>query len=217
MRTFLIYLQWVMYRLANIIVIITGIPIVAIGLLFRSCRYIQWAPFTEYIEIEPGWNLCMMPNWMFWWNNFFDGCYGDKRGWWANNQKEKGRDYKSWLSCFLWTAIRNPANGFSRLHCGVDTANLDIVLESGSPIVEADIGFPGYQYLIGYYRGTSKISCFRIFIEWPYPNCNHGLLVDLGWKIKLSHNDVTEESPLKDRMKGTVMTISPWKSFEQNP
>lgn len=41
----------------------------------------------------------------------------------------------------------------------------------------------------------------------------HGLMIDFGWKIKISHIDVPPDSPPSERIKGIVLTISPWKDL----
>jgi hypothetical protein len=38
-------------------------------------------------------------------------------------------------------------------------------------------------------------------------------MIDVGYKVKVSHNGTTPDAPEKDRFKGIVFTISPFKEL----
>lgn len=113
---------------------------------------------------------------------------------------------------WLWAAIRNPTNYFSRNVVGVDVSKCSFVKLGGRDVVEADKGFPGWQFLMAVTTEGRRV--YRFFAEIPYTWRGDKLfLIDIGWKIKLSHKGTLPTAEPQDRMKGSVFTISPWKSL----
>lgn len=196
--------------LIHIPLIVLGPLVVALALPFRS-EHGNTVPFTKY----PGqgeWRLIRLPAWARWWDNPYDGMWGDKRGWWDNECRKSGRTCKSFLSMWLWAAIRNPTNYFSRNVVGVDVSKCSFVKLGGRDVVEADKGFPGWQFLMAVTTEGRRV--YRFFAEIPYTWRGDKLfLIDIGWKIKLSHKGTLPTAEPQDRMKGSVFTISPWKSL----
>lgn len=164
-------------------------------------------PFTQF----PGrgyWQLVRLPAWALLWDNPYDGVRGDKRGWWANYCVETyGEPNTTRLSMWRWAALRNPANYFSRVICGVDVSTLRIVAVAGS---EAIADHRGGYLLKGMAAGGRVYP--RLYAEWRI-TATHGLMLDLGWKIKTSHNGTAPDAPEKDRLKGIVAVVSPWKGL----
>ena len=58
----------------RIVVMLFGLPLVALGIPFRRTYEETRAPFTQY----PGeWVLVRLPSWLKWWDNQYDGLHGD--------------------------------------------------------------------------------------------------------------------------------------------
>lgn len=162
-------------------------------------------PFTQYPQWGR-WMLVRLPKWALWWDNAFDGLWGDKRGWWANYcLGQYDQSYASRKCMWYWSALRNPANYFSRNVCGVDVSTLTIQQVGGTLTGE---GSNGYMLL----RGKGDKIYPRFYCEYRLKG-EHGLMIDIGWKIKLSHNGTALDAPEKDRLKGIVFTLSPWKEL----
>ena len=186
-------LSWVV-ELLGLVVVWVALPAHrVIGLAQDFSTYPQWGQ----------WVLIRLPKWALWWDNAYDGMLGDKRGWWANDCKgEHYTRYNMWR----WAALRNPANYFSRNVCGVDVSNLTIELVKGT----AFENYRGYELL----RGTDSNGRIypRFYLEYAF-TATHGLMIDFGYKVKLSHNGTPSDAPEKDRVKGIVAVISPWKEL----
>ena len=189
-------LSWVV-ELLGLVVVWVALPAHrVIGLAQDFSTYPQWGQ----------WVLIRLPKWALWWDNAYDGMLGDKRGWWANDCKgEHYTRYNMWR----WAALRNPANYFSRNVCGVDVSTLRIALVDGAGMAES-APYRGWYLLKGMAAGGKVYP--RFYLEYALTD-THGLMIDIGYKIKLSHNGTAPDAPEKDRIKGIVFTISPWKEL----
>ena len=190
--------------LLRVPMILLGLPVVWFALPYQiGPRDTQ--RFTQYPE-RGWWGLWRLPAWALWWDNAFDGMLGDKRGWWANECKgEHTSRYNMWR----WAALRNPANYFSRNVCGVDVSTLSIALIKSGGVAES-APYRGWYLLKGM---DSKGRVYpRLYMEFAIHG-NKGLMLDFGWKIKLSHNGTPSDAPEKDRIKGIVFVVSPWKEL----
>jgi len=176
--------------------ILLGLPVVWFALP-KSSGSGELKPFSQFPQYG-SWRLVRLPSWALWWDNAFDGMLGDKRGWWAN---ECGGLHNEYFNMWKWAAIRNPANFFSRNVCGVDVSQLLI-----SEVTK------GTSWFV--LRGVDKSGKVypRFYLEYPIFK-TYGVMIDIGWKIKLDHNNVQPESPEKDRIKGIVFVGSPWKEL----
>ena len=192
-------------------VIVLGLPMVALALPFAQVDTASVKPFTQYPE-QGNWSLLRLPKWALLWDNPYDGFFGDKRGWWANKCALSGRVFTDFISCWLWGAVRNPANYWSRNIVGIDVSECVIIKLAGQDYVEADMGFPGWQFLMATTESGKHYHRFFLEIPWSF-SPEHILLIDIGWKIKLSHNGTAKTAEINDRNKGSVFTISLWKSL----
>ena len=202
----------------SILVFLVGIPVtllglitVPIGYLFRHEYRETTVPFTQY----PGnWMLVRMPRWLLPWDNQYDGMMGDKRGWWDNWCKENyKKDSTSFKAIYMWTAIRNPANYWSRNLTGLDLAGCKITKLAGNvDEVTEEPGCKEWLFLLCTTANGSKYH--RFFMSWAYDkDPTHGIMIDIGWKFKLKHNEMPETAIDKDRIRGSVFTLSPWKKL----
>jgi hypothetical protein len=189
--------------LLRVPMILLGLPVVWVALRDTRVPYDTGMPFSQFPQ-HGIWYLMRLPKWALWWDNAFDGMLGDKRGWWANDCKgEHTSRYHMWR----WAALRNPANYFSRNVCGVDVSTLRIAQVGGTLAGE---GSNGFMLLKGMAAGGKVYP--RFYCEYRIKG-EHGLMIDIGWKIKLSHNDTPAGAAEKDRIKGIVFVISPWKEL----
>lgn len=181
-------------------------PIVTLlALPFRVEHPETDTPFTIYSGTH---RMVNLPRWAKWWDNIYDGMWGDKRGWWHNHTG----DCTKFKSMWLWNGIRNPANWFSRHIKGIDVSDCKITKLAGSDIVVEDPGQRDWQFLMAERSDGKKFYRLFVVYSWTFKP-EYGIMIDIGWKIKLAHNNVTKDSPPEDRYKGSVFTVSPWKDL----
>lgn len=196
--------------LLTIPAILFGLPIVALAIPFRITDESTRQAFTQYAG---EWMLVTLPAWAKPWDNKFDGAWGDKRGWWDNECKTKdGRPCTAFASMWKWLALRNSANWFKRVFCGIDMAECVVSLIAGQEIVNESAGAPFGWQLLKALRKDGKIYP-RFFCVMPYKDGTHAFVIDLGWKIKMSHNGTLLTDRINDRLKGLVFCISPRKEL----
>jgi hypothetical protein len=199
--------------LFGLLLTIIGLFVIPIGILFKREYPETKKEFTQYKGND--WMLVRLPKWLLPWDNMFDGMLGDKRGWWDNRCREKGRTCQSFLSMWLWTAIRNPTNYWSRVVTGVDVSKINIrTVKSNCTFPSENPGKREWVYLMAEDEDGDPLSVRRFFMSWAYPfDENHGIMIDIGWKIKPDHNNVSIDAPESQKIKGSVFTMSPWKNL----
>ena len=202
----LAFLRALALSLIRLPVIILGLPVVWFALPKATSNWATAVAFSQYPQ-HGSWMLVRLPKWARLWDNAFDGMLGDKRGWWANDCEGL---HRTRLNMWRWAALRNPANYFSRNICGVDVSKVVIVNESANGDVDAIPNHRGFVLLKGMAAGRKTYA--RFYAEYAFTK-THGLMIDIGWKIKTSHNGTAPDAPEKDRLKGIVSVISPWKEF----
>lgn len=190
-----------------------GFFVVAIGIGFRRAVG-DPVPFTDPRYAHLGsWQLVRLPAWLLPWDNAFDGLLGDTRGWYANWCAENGIAYPSFRAMWWWAAVRNPANYWSRVTTGVDVSRCVIDMVAGNDAEDTEEpGVFSWQLLCAH-RDDGKVFP-HFFLTWPWPfRQDKAVQLDVGWKISLSHNGMSSDASLKDRIKGSVFTPSLWKSL----
>lgn len=175
---------------------------------FRKTDESTRAPYTQYPELGE----YVFTNFVGWWGNPCDGLVGDKRGSFAKWCVENGITPGSFRAMFEWAVRRNPANKWSRVDAGCDVSRCVIDKVLGDDVVVEEPGKGGYQRLIARRDDGKEFPRLFIVLPWFFRN-DHAFLIDIGWKIKLSHNNTPKDARLADRAKGLVFTISPWKSL----
>jgi len=210
------YLTWLLTAIFNFLVQIPikllGLLTVAIGLPFVKSFPETERAFSQF-PAELKWKLVRLPSWLLWWDNQYDGLLGDKRGYW-NDQclKKYNKSSDSPWCMWLWTAVRNPANYFGRNVISMDVARCRVEKVWGDDVVIEEPGKQCRQFLKAT-RDDGKEFC-RMFISWALPfNKERAFMLDIGYKIKLSHNELTLDAPDKDRLRSPVFVISPWKTL----
>lgn len=202
------FLASLLLNMASWIVTAIGLPVVWFALPYAR-PVGEPRAFTQFPNLGH-WELLRLPRWARWWDNAFDGMLGDKRGWWAKYCLEHyGRPNTDRYCMWRWAAMRNPANYFSRNICGIDVSRckIDTVFALGT--IEA-APWRGLVLLTATSpRGFVFPRIYGEFALWH----GKGLMIDFGWKVKASHADVSPDSPPSERIKGIVLTISPWKDL----
>ena len=195
--------------LAGIPVTILGLPMVALALPFRLYHPETQKAFTDPRQLPGMWQLITLPAWAKWWSNEFDGAWGDKRGWWNTNcVNEYGKHCFEFFPMWMWLAIRNPANYWSRVMTGCDVSKCLITKLAGQDLADED--HPGWSFLVATERDTGKqYHLLQFWFPW---NAAHGAWGRFGWKIAMSHNGTPADARPQDRIKGSVYRVSPWKA-----
>lgn len=200
----------VFYFFACLFMSFIGLFVVAYGVQKPRKYPDTTKPFTDGRQL-PGEHTFtrLSHDWMLWWDNVYDGIAGDRRGWWntycINTFK---RDAASKLSMWIWTAYRNSCNYFSRNIVGIDVSQYEITLLAGQEIAEED--HFGWHFLLATHKITGKQ---RYYFGWfKQLTEKHHAYIRMGWKIKMAHNGVTEDSDDTDKYKGFVCRFSLWKA-----
>lgn len=159
--------------------------------------------FTQYPQYGV-WRRVRLPRWARWWDNPYDGLLGDKRGEWAKIRSGK---HETFTSMYIWSALRNPANYFSRKVTGVDVSDCVICAIGGNSIEPDTTGASGksWSHLVAVNSQGKTYSRFYGF----YPiTKKYGFSFNIGWKIKLEHNYTSPSAREQDRYKGNTFRIS---------
>jgi hypothetical protein len=159
----------------------------------------QYTQFPEHGR----WNRWRLPRWALWWDNPYDGLTGDKRGWWANECRKHGRTEHDFISMYIWSAIRNPANYFSRLIAGCDVSRCVISKLAGNTDVVDDTGASGASWHFLVATDDKGRRFHRLYGVWPI--FGRWLYINAGWKIKLDHNGTLPNQREQDRFKGNTI------------
>lgn len=192
-------------------VTLLGLPLVLIGIQFAEVFMPTWQHFTDPRYASKGaWALCRLPRFLLWWDNPYDGLFGDKRGWWDNYCRENyGHDAQHWYSMWQWAAIRNPANYWSRVVTGCDVRTVELL--AGKPVCDEDN--PGWHFL----RATDANGRSFYYLGFVFPwwfDKTHAVYGRFGWKLKLEHNRMSPAAPEQDRIRASVYRVSFWKAID---
>lgn len=192
-------------------VTLLGLPLVALGILFRRDYPETLQPFTDPRYVDHGyWQLTRLPSWLLWWDNPYDGLYGDKRGWWANYCWEHyGTEHDDFWSMWQWAAIRNPANYWSRIVTGCDVHQVELL--AGQPVCDEDN--PGWHFLRAIDAKGRSFYYLGFVFPWWFDK-THAVFGRFGWKLKMSHNWLPDNAPEQDRIRASVYRMSPWKAID---
>lgn len=153
------------------------------------------------------WRFMNPTNKLFWfWGNDEDGYWGEPTGKWSASVK--GKESSLW-NMYIWAAIRNPANNFSRFwgpfSCPASECSFtykgDYDLNDNAPISE------GWNQVTAIHKKTGKkYHAFRLVKKWP--GINKCLHIRLGFKLRPSYITNTPDEP-----KGWTFRITPFASI----
>lgn len=199
--TTLLYLLAIPLGLAVLSSLIS-IILVGIGLLFKVDKGLRhFSDGTTIRQYE-------LPDWLKWFQNPVDHLTGDKRGWYWNEHM-KGKP--AWFKMWWWSGVRNPLNYFKLRIMGIDVREHVIIKMCGQDFVRDDFDNAGFQILLAKpdNEGMDKPSLYWV-MRWF--DSNRAIVMQLGWKIKLSHNEIQEENENK-YWKGWTFEVNPFKDI----
>lgn len=185
------FFRLALYVILGVFISLAGLIVVPIALRWSQLNEATARPYPSRAGT---WWLVSLPSWARWWDNPVDGACGDQRGDWdAWCRKWLRRPATAYLSMFIWLAIRNPANYWSRIVTGVDE------LYGRYQVVR----FGRYWSLSALTTPSGRV--YPLFAFWKPLIGDRGLEIRIGWKID---NDViTPDMPLPDRCRGSVFRI----------
>lgn len=205
-------LQWLALLVVRVVLILVGLPIVAIAIPFARRR----------LSISDGRPILNLPRWAWLVANDYDGLLGDKRLWWRDNcdalvlfglrplLRRLGvaldpLPVDSWLACFWWAAIRNPVNNL-RLVTGFNCPVSECVIRFlGDAVVEDKPSYSGWQFVAARHAGgRSRWYGFYLVHQW---NQTRAFVLRLGYKIKPEHEGSDEPG------KGMTFKVNPFKAI----
>ena len=202
------------YLIIDIPVELFGLIAVAIGLPFRRSYPETAVEFTQFPNPQNKWMLVRLPSWLKWWDNKYDGLMGDRRGYWDSKCIEKhGKNSSDPLMMYLWAALRNPANEWSRSVISIGIGGCKVTkLAGNADDVTEDPGKKEWMFLLCETADGRKF--YRLFVSFAWASDpNHAWQIDWGWKFRLDHNGMATDAPEKDRLRSSVHTITPWKKL----
>lgn len=162
-------------------------------------QYSQYPELGEWVRVR-------LPKWALWWDNPYDGLLGDKRGWWANECRKNGRTERDFLSMYIWSAIRNPANYFSRKVTGCDVSDCVIEMLAGNTSLVDDTGRSGTSWHMLLATDSRGRKYPRLYGVVPV-TAKYMLYFNIGWKLKLDHNGTSHNWREQDRYKGNTFRV----------
>lgn len=157
-----------------------------------------------------------LPDWLKWLQNEEDGLTGDKRGdYWTQDRFRPGVIPKRlWASplfkMWWWSGIRNPWNYLKRSIFGIDIRNFSFHKLAGQDYVRDDLDNQGFQILYAKSR-HGRLPRPMLYYVREIRN-GRGICLQIGWKIKLSHNDVVYSDEY-DNFKGLTFEPNPYKDL----
>lgn len=205
-------LQWAVLLVARVVLIVIGLPVVAIAVPFS----------VPGLSVSDGRLIDNLPRWAWLFGNDFDGLQGDKRGWWDVNcdaavlfgllplLRRLGiavpvLEVTSGLARWWWAAVRNPVNNLRLVpgfNCPVSECDIDCL---GSRVVEDKAGLGGWQFVRATKRGGSS-RWYGFYLALDY-RATRAFVIRLGYKIKPEHQDSDEPG------KGMTFKINPAKAI----
>ena len=178
---------YVLFWFALFIVVLPMIA-VAIGVIYRkACGIVQFTehiyPYAMYIKYD-------VPAWLKWFSNPEDGLIGDSRGWYWNTYFPVW--VPAWFKMWWWSAIRNPWNYLKRFVIGINIRKFTFHKLCGQDYVRDDLMHCGFQIL---YAKPKKGWFPRPMLYWVrrWGSSDRAIVVQVGWKIKLSHDGLIEK------------------------
>lgn len=193
--------MFILYAVAGFFVL--SFLLVGIGLCFKKDLGVR--TFTDGYTVQN----YELPDWLKWLQNPEDNLTGDKRGWyWTVYMDGK----PAWFKMLWWSAWRNPFNYLKRVVIGIDIRQFSFHKLCGADEVRDDFYQTGFQILYAkpLMGGWPRPMLYWVR-RWGYSN--RAIVVQLGWKIKLSHAGATY-SYKWDYFKGLTFEVQPAKKID---
>lgn len=204
--------QWLAFLLIRLVLIVAGVPVVAVAVLFA----------VPGVSLSDGRGIVNVPRWAWLWGNNYDGLTGDKRGWWAEQcdalvlfgllplLRRLGLPVPQiratgWLACWWWAAVRNPVNNMRLLPLASCPVARCWISYRGREVVEDRPGAGGFQFV----KAAQMDSALRWYgLYWVLPwSSTRAFVLRLGFKIKPEHFGADEPA------KGMTFKLNPCKDI----
>lgn len=154
--------QIVLFFLIQVVGILLGYPLVAIGLMFTTINESTRKAFTDY-NTNRFWVQESMPSILYWWDNLEDSCRGDHRGWWDLNSFFSNSEL--WINKWWWLVVRNPFNNFKRYILGCDVRLYNMVTLYGKSYVRDDFDSTGFQFVVAFPKNFTFYVPLKEFLK----------------------------------------------------
>lgn len=203
MTTTLLYVFAIPLGLAILSALIS-IILVGIGLLFKVDKGLRH--FSDGTTIQN----YELREWLKWLQNPVDNLTGDKHGrYW--NEYMSGKP--AWFKMWWWSGVRNPWNYLKLRIFGIDMREHKVVKVRGQDIVKDNFTYTGFHILKAIPDDVSKWNKYTLYWVMRWFKSDLAIVLQLGWKIKLSHNGMFEENENK-YWKGFTFEINPIKRID---
>lgn len=193
----------------NVLTTISSPFVVLIGMPFVKEDKSRETEFTIHKSPDRIKKHYDLPMFFKWFRNIEDGMTGDHRGWYWNTYCYPW--VPDWMKMWWWSGWRNPANYIKRNILGVDVRNCNIVKVKGQDFVRDDFDNVGGQILrVDDLQGDTIHWAIYYVKRWG--KSNRALVIQIGAKVKLEHNNVFYEDEA-DYFKGVTFEFNPIKDI----
>lgn len=178
-------LQWMFLLLANIVLDIIGLFIVALFIPFR----------VDGASKSDGRYISNLPKCVWLFGNDYDGLLGDRRGWWAANTPW-GLPVDHFISMFTWAALRNPANNMRFTDMFSAPVEHSTITFKGQAHVRDKAGEEGWQFVTTEYNGKKWYGFYLVHL-W---STTSAFVIRLGYKVEPSDAGSTEREGMTTKI-----------------
>lgn len=172
---------------------ILGLFLQPIAILLAKESKVDSKLFSQFPQ-HGVWYMRTAPKWLFPFGNERDGFLGDKRGWWAN---ECDGEEETFLSQYLWSALRNPCNNMRFMpisSCNAKEA--EITLLAGQEYVHDKVEYAGWQFVRA--LDKYKIPYYGFYFVKPRKDDpTKGIVIRIGFKVEPRHNTEFDNVPVE--------------------
>lgn len=184
-------IQFLSLFVANVVLDVIGLVVVAIALPFRVKGY----------SVSDGREISNLPKWAWLFGNDYDGVLGDKRGWWAANTPF-GLPVGNFVSMYTWAALRNPVNNMRRTNLFSAPVQGSTITFKGKEHVRDDKDSAGWQFVTTENSGKKWFGFYLVYL-W---SDTRAFVIRLGFKVEPKDAGSTERQ-------GMTTKVNLWKAI----
>ena len=162
-------IQFLSLFVANVVLDVIGLVVVAIALPFRVKGY----------SGSDGREISNLPKWAWLFGNDYDGLLGDRRGWWAENTPF-GWPVDSFMAMWWWAAVRNPVNNMRFVKLWQAPVKGSTITYVGDYTVRDHPGEAGWQFVTTENGGKHWYG-FYLVHQW---SDTRAFVIRLGFKVQ---------------------------------
>lgn len=178
-------LQWIFLLLANIVLVIVGLFVVALFIPFR----------VDGVSKSDGRYISNLPKCVWLFGNDYDGLLGDKRGWWAANTPW-GLPVDHFISMFTWAALRNPSNNKRFTNMFSATVEGSTITYKGNFKVKDKAGQQGWQFVTTENNGKKWYGFYLVHL-W---SDTRAFVIRIGYKVEPSDAGSTDRQGMTTKI-----------------